>query len=168
MFNIDYASIFHNLSPEFATVLIAMIPIAELRVSIPVGIQGFGMGIMSAYVWSVIGNLIPVVFLLLFLEPVARFLMKHVRLFENFFSWIFDRTRKRFTSRAARYGTFVALVLFVAIPLPITGAWTGSAAAFLFKIPFWRAFAAIAVGVLIAGIIVSSATVGITSLILQI
>lgn len=164
MFNIDYASIFNSLSPEFATLLIAMIPIAELRVAIPVGIEGFEMSVMSVYLWSVIGNLIPVVFLLLFLEPIAQFLMKHSTLFKKFFNWIFRRTRKRFTSRAARYGTFVALVLFVAIPLPITGAWTGSAAAFLFKVPFWRAFAAITVGVLIAGIIVSSATVGIAAL----
>lgn len=141
-----------------------MIPIAELRVSIPVGIEGFEMSVISVYFWSVIGNLIPVVFLLLFLEPVAQFLMKHIALFKSFFNWIFERTRKRFTSRSARYGTFAALVLFVAIPLPITGAWTGSAAAFLFKVPFWRAFAAITIGVLIVGIIVTGATVGIAAL----
>ena len=78
---------------------------------------------------------------------------------------MFARTRKRFSVKAEKYGKFIALVLFVAIPLPITGAWTGSAAAFLFGIPFSRSFPAVIIGVLIAGIVVTLTTVGITEII---
>ncbi len=141
-----------------------MIPIAELRVAIPVTIAGFDLPIWSAYLWSVVGNIIPAVFLLLFLEPVAEWLSKHSRAFEKFFTWLFRRTRERFTTQSARYGVFIALLLFVAIPLPITGAWTGSAAAFLFGVRFRRALLAIGLGVLIAGVVVTLTTVGITSL----
>ncbi len=164
MFSIDYAVIFESIPRELATVLIAMLPIAELRAAIPVAIEGFGMSIWGAYFWSVIGNLIPAVLLLMFLEPIAQFLMKRSELFERFFTWIFNRTRKRFSARSGRYGKFVALILFVAIPLPVTGAWTGSAAAFLFNVSFKRSLAAITIGVLIAGVIVTAATVGISAL----
>ena len=164
MLSIDYTSVFQQFPPELATFLIAMLPIAELRVAIPVAIEGFNLMIGMAYVWSVLGNLVPAVLLLLFLDPVARFLMKHSKGFDRFFTWIFARTRRRFTATSERYGKFIALILFVAIPLPITGAWTGAAAAFLFNVPFKRSLAAITIGVLIAGIIVTIVTVGISSI----
>lgn len=164
MFNIDYASLFQNFPPELATLLIAMLPIAELRAAIPVALIGFDLPIWSSYLWAVIGNLIPAVLLLWLLDPVSKWLMNHSKLFNNFFNWVFARTRKRFTSNAAKFGTFITLVLFVAIPLPITGAWTGTAAAFIFGIPFKKSFFAILTGVLIAGIIVTLTTVGITKL----
>jgi len=164
MFNIDYVSLFQNFPPELATILIAMLPIAELRAAIPVAIVGFSLPVWSAFLWSVIGNLIPAVLLLLFLEPVAQWLMHKSKFFEKFFNWVFKRTRVRFSGQASKYGKFVALVLFVAIPLPITGAWTGSAAAFLFGIPFKRSFLAVLVGVLIAGVIVTLTTVSLTAI----
>lgn len=117
----------------------------------------YRMNWVLAYVVSVIGNLVPVVFLLLFLEPVAVFLSKHYRMFKRFFDWLFARTRKRANHKMQKYG-YPALVLFVAVPLPITGAWTGSLVAFLFKIPFKKAFPLIAAGVILAGLIVSAAT----------
>ncbi len=164
MFSIDYAALFNNFPPEVATLLIAMLPIAELRAAIPLAITTFDLSWWSAYLWAVIGNIIPAIFLLLFLDPVARFLRKHSRAFDRFFEWVFTRTRKRFISKSQKYGRFIALVLFVAIPLPITGAWTGSAAAFLFGIPFSRSWPAVCLGVCISGVIVTITTVGIASL----
>ena len=164
MFNVDYVAIFRNFPPEIATFLISMLPIAELRAAIPVGIAGFKLSVASAYLWSVVGNIVPAVFLLLYLEPVSRFLMNRSKVFERFFNWLFARTRKRFSAKAEEYGKFMALVLFVAIPLPITGAWTGSVAAFLFGIPFSRSLPAVVIGVLIAGVIVTLTTVGITGI----
>ncbi|MFA5135160.1 MAG: small multi-drug export protein [Patescibacteria group bacterium] len=164
MVDIDYGALFQNFPPEIATLLIALLPIAELRLAIPTAIEVFDMSIWAAFLWSVIGNMIPAVLLLLFLDPVARFLMERSRFFNKFFSWIFKRTTARFRSKASQYGTFIALMLFVAVPLPITGAWTGAAAAFLFKMPFHRALLAVTIGVLIAGVIVTMATVGISSL----
>lgn len=135
------------------TFLSAMTPIGELRLAIPTGIYIHYLNWQTAYIVSVIGNLVPVVFLLLFLEPVSVFLSKHFKIFQGFFDWLFERTRRKATDRIKKYG-YPALVLFVAIPLPITGAWTGSVIAFLFKIPFKTAFPLITLGVLIAGILV--------------
>ena len=137
------------------TFLLAMTPIGELRAAIPAGIFIHYLNWQTAYIVSVIGNLVPVVFLLLFLVPVSAFLSKHFKIFKRFFDWLFERTRRKATSKVKKYG-YPALVLFVAIPLPITGAWTGSVVAFLFKIPFRVAFPLIALGVLIAGLLVVS------------
>jgi uncharacterized membrane protein len=81
---------------------------------------------------------------------------------DRFFEWLFARTRKR-SGALEKYGA-IGLVLFVAIPLPVTGAWTGSAAAFLFGIPFRKAFPIILLGVMIAGGLVTAAVLGGVSL----
>jgi len=135
------------------TFLLAMTPVGELRVAIPTGIYIHYLTWQTAYIISVIGNLVPVVFLLLFLEPVSIFLSKHFKIFKKFFDWLFERTRKKSASKIKKYG-YPTLVLFVAIPLPLTGAWTGSAIAFLFNIPFKIALPLISLGVLISGLLV--------------
>ncbi|WP_440954441.1 COG2426 family protein [Methanosarcina sp. Mfa9] len=139
-----------------ATMIIASLPISELRGAIPVAMGVYGMGPLSAYFFSVLGNMLPVVPLLLFLEPVSDFL-RRFRIFDLFFSWLFERTRRNHSERFEKYGTF-ALTLFVAIPLPVTGAWTGCAAAFVFGIKFRHALPAIAAGIMIAGVIVTTLT----------
>lgn len=164
MLYIDWASLFSGVPDWLATVLIAMLPIAELRGAIPVALGVYDLSIPASYLLSVIGNLIPVVFLLLWLEPVSSFLMKRVKVFDKFFNWFFERTRRKFTKKYEKWGYF-ALVLFVAIPLPITGAWTGSIAAFLFGIPFKKALPLIICGVLIAGVVVTLASLGVLSFI---
>lgn len=141
-----------------------MTPIGELRLAIPFALAKLDLSIEQAYILSVIGNLIPVVFLLLFLEVVSLFLIRRSTMFAKFFEWLFARTRRRIQGHYEIYG-YIALVIFVSIPLPITGAWTGSAAAYLLGIPFWRAFGLIALGVIISGIIVTLASVGIIHLV---
>jgi len=163
MLDINWAATFQNMPPELATLLIGMIPIAELRGAIPVALVSFDLPVWSAYLWAVVGNMIPVVFLLLYLESIAQWLSKRGRIFQKFFDWLFARTRRKFSSGVQKYGLFLALTIFVAIPLPVTGAWTGAAAAFLFGMPFRRAFLAILLGVLIAGVIVTLTTIGIQS-----
>lgn len=142
-----------------ATIIIAMMPIAELRGAIPlalapVGIGGFGMSAPEAYILAVVGNMIPVIPLLLFLEPVSNFLRRW-KVGDMFFTWLFARTHRNHTERFEKYGT-LALTIFVAIPLPVTGAWTGCAAAFVLGIKFKHALFAIFLGVLIAGVIVTT------------
>jgi uncharacterized membrane protein len=105
--------------------------------------------------------MIPVVPLLLFLGPVSAAL-RRMSLFDRFFTWLFKRTRRR--SRAFRRFGALGLALFVAIPLPITGAWTGSAAAFLLGVPFRTAFPFILLGVSVAGVVVTAAVLGGVSL----
>ena len=144
-----------EMSERFITFFTAMLPILELRGAIPLGILKLGLSAKEAYILSVIGNLIPVIPLLLFLESGSNFL-KRYRWGDKFFTWLFAHTRRR--SRLVEKYESLGLMLFVAIPLPITGAWTGSVAAFLFGIRFRYAFLAIILGVLLAGIIVLLAT----------
>ena len=140
--------------------LISMIPVGELRGAIPVALGAFDMSPLSAYIFAVIGNMIPVFFLLWWLDPVSEWLMRKSKLMNRFFTWLFDRTRKKHTKRFERWGAF-AIITFVAIPLPITGAWTGSVAAFVFGVPFRKALPLIFVGVLIAGIVVELLSLGV-------
>jgi len=139
------------------TFLLALTPIGELRAAIPVALTVFHMNWFLAYVVAVIGNLVPVVLLLLFLEPVAEWFSKHFKICNRFFAWLFKRTRKKSETKMTKYG-YLGLILFVAIPFPVTGAWTGALVAFLFKIPFKKAFGLITAGVAIAGIIVTLVT----------
>ncbi len=145
------------MSSEWQTFLLAMIPLGELRVSIPLALAAYNLNWFSSYFISVIGNLVPVIFLLRFLDPISSWLSKSSKIFQQFFSWLFERTRKKYSHQVKKYGS-LALVSFVAIPLPFTGGWTGSLIAFLFGIPFKVAFPLIALGVMIAGAIVLIAT----------
>ena len=156
----DYVGWFKDFPPEAATALIAMIPIAELRVALPVALLVYGMSFWSALFWSVLGNMVPIFFIVFLLKLATDFLMKHWGLARRFFNWWFNRVRRRFEGRILKYGINLALVIFVAIPLPLTGAWSGAVAAFLFGIPPRRALILITIGVIIAGLIVALLTFG--------
>lgn len=145
--------------PELQVFLLAMAPISELRGAIPLGIAVLNLSFLKVFLIAFCGNLIPVVFLLLFLEPLSGFLSKNFKIFKRLFDWLFQRTRKKMRPLVEKYGK-LAIIIFVAVPLPITGAWTGSIAAFLFGMRFSTAFPLISVGVLIAGGIVSALTLG--------
>lgn len=139
--------------PELQIFLLAMTPIGELRASIPAGLSVYNLNWILVYLISVIGNLLPVILLLYFLKPVSNWLSKRFKIFQLFFTWLFKRTRRRYDHEMEKYG-YPALIVFVAIPLPMTGAWTGALIAFLFGIPFKKAFPLITLGIMIAGIIV--------------
>ncbi|MCX8207270.1 MAG: small multi-drug export protein [Methanothrix sp.] len=144
--------------PGWAMVmLLAMSPISELRGAIPLAIA-YGYSPLEAYTISVVGNLIPVALLLRFLGPISSFLMRYPTGF-RFFTWLFSRTRRKYIEGREGIG-FAALMLFVAIPLPMTGAWTGCVLAFLLGFRFIPAFLSIALGVLIAGVVVTAAVSG--------
>ncbi len=156
-------NIFSSVPPWLAVILIAMLPVAELRLAIPIGIlkppYGFGMDPLTALFLSIIGNMIPVIPLLLYLEPVSDYLRRW-RTWDVFFTWLFARTHRKHSAEFEKYGS-VGLAVFVGIPLPATGAWTGCAAAFVFGFKFKNALLAIFAGVIIAGIIMTLLTVGI-------
>lgn len=134
-----------------------MTPIGELRLSIPVALTTYHLNWFTSYAISVLGNLVPVLFFLLFLKPLSSWLSGKFSFFDEFFSWLFERTRKRHKDKIKKYG-YPALVLVVAIPLPVTGGWTGTLVAFLSGIEFKKAFPLISLGVLIAGGIVTVLT----------
>jgi uncharacterized membrane protein len=154
-----------DLPPRMVVFLAAMLPFSELRGAIPLAIGQYGIGPAEAYVLGVVGNLVPVVFLLFLLGPLERRL-RFIKVFDLFFDHLFSRTRKKHSERIDRYGA-LGLVTFVAIPLPITGAWTGVAAAYVFNIKKRYAFPAIAAGVLLAGVVVTFATLGVINGVLR-
>lgn len=148
-----------SLEAIVVTLGVAALPISELRGAIPLAIAGYDVAWPLAYLLGVLGNLIPVVAILLLLEPVVAILSR-VDLFRRLVQWVFARTRRRFSSTVATLGA-AALVAVVAVPLPVTGAWTGSLIAFLFGIPFRQAFPLITLGVVIAGVVVTLSTLGV-------
>lgn len=152
------------MGPELKTILLAMIPINELRGTIPLAITVFHFFPLKALFLSVLGNIIPVFLLLWFWKSLSECLMKKSKVINKFFNWLFKRTRKRFYKKYSLYGN-LALILLVAIPLPFTGAWTGTIAAFLFGIPYCRSLGLIFLGVVIAGVVVTIATTGIMAII---
>ncbi len=147
-----------EVTPRIITLVLAALPVSELRGAIPYAIAAGGMSWQEAYIIAVIGNFIPVIPLLLLLESVSNYLMRY-RIFNRFFTWLFERTRRK--GRLIERFEAIGLILFVAIPLPITGAWTGCIAAFIFKVPLKFAIPAILLGIMIAGTIVTLASLGV-------
>jgi uncharacterized membrane protein len=145
------------VSPEeiLKVILIAASPIAELRAAIPLAILTFDFPWYHALLLAIIGNLLPVPLILLFMDTATR-LLGRIAFFRRTLDWLFERTRRR--GRIIERYKRIGLVLFVAIPLPVTGAWTGSLAAVLFGVSFKYAFLSILAGVIIAGIIVTCLT----------
>ena len=136
-------------SKELVVFIISMIPIIELRGAIPVGIA-WGVKPLVAYLVAVLGNIFPVPFIIFFFRPVIEYLEK-TKLFGKFAEKIKNRIHKK--AKDMNGIKLFALYLFVAIPLPGTGAWTGAAIAALLKMRIKQSFVAITLGVISAGLI---------------
>ena len=154
-----------GVSRDFAIAVISMLPVVELRGAIPVGYILFPDADRSTrlgrddlaragrvFFYAVLGNMIPVPFILLLLGPISRLCMKFPA-GKKLFDWLFARTRRK-TAEIEKYET-LGLTVFVAVPLPATGAWTGAVAAFLMGLSFAHAMVSIFFGVLIAGVIMT-------------
>ena len=167
---------FAELPRELYVLVISMLPIVELRGAVPIG----AILELPFYVnlpLAVLGNLLPVPFILLFISKLLD-LLGRTRAFEPMVRWLRKKAEK-YSGRVLRDGApeegaegetaavvmdgrlFIALMLFVALPVPGTGAWTGSLVAALFSLPRKGSFAAIALGVLICGLIMSLASYGV-------
>lgn len=145
-------------NPEVITLLLATLPVTELRFSIPYATFALDMSWQQSFLWSFIGNLLPVPFILFFLDPAQQFLSRW-SFMDRFFNWLFARTRLR--GKVVEKYKIIGLTMFVAIPLPVTGAWTGSVAAYLFGIRKIPAFLAVGLGITIAATIVTLACQGV-------
>ena len=141
------------------TLIISMTPFVELRLSLPVAIAVYHMPWQLAFAVAVIGNVIIIPFVLIFLGRAEHWLRKY-KWWNRKIDWFFERTRKR-ASKSLEHYEILGLCLFVAIPLPVTGAWTGAIIAYLFDLDKKRAFCAITAGVLIAGLLVLFFTLGV-------
>lgn len=138
-------------------IFLATLPVTELRFSIPFAVA-MGMPPLEAYAFSVIGNILPAIPLVLLLEPVYGLLIK-IPAARRPLEKILERTRKKGDS-IEKYGV-LGLAIFVAIPAPGTGVWTGTLLAFLLGITKRYAFLALAAGAAAAGVLVTLATVGV-------
>lgn len=140
--------------PDWVTILlIAALPVVELRGAIPVG-YWFGLKPLHVYGLAVLGNMLPIPFVIAYVGKISSWLVQRSGLAKKFFDWLFARTRSR-ADLLVRYRT-LGLTLFVAVPLPLTGAWSGAIGAHLLGLPFWESIAANLAGVMIAGAIVTA------------
>jgi len=151
-----------HLPPPLAVCLCSMLPILELRGGIPLGHFLLGpQHWLEIFFWASVGNLLPIYPLLLLLGPAERRLRRW-RICDRFLAWLFARADRR-AGAIRRYGS-IGLTLFVAVPAPMTGAWTGAIVAYLMKLPLRYAMPCIIVGVLLAGGLVTLACLGLIAL----
>lgn len=144
------------------TALMAMAPVVELRGAIPFGHNVLGLNIWLAAVASIVGNLLPVPFIIIYVRRVFAFLRRKIPKLNRMVDRLVRKAEgKRETVN--KYG-FWGLCILVAIPLPGTGAWTGSMVAAFMDMRIKKAFPAIALGVVIAAVIVSFLTAGVTAI----
>ena len=142
-----------------ATFLISMVPVIELRGALPIGV-GMGLSPVTALIVSIIGNMVPVPFIIIFIRRILNWMHR----FEKF-----DRIATRMEEKAAKGGEKIVkyemfgLFLLVAVPLPGTGAWTGSLVAAFFDLRLRNAIPIIFAGVVAAGIVVFLVTYGVVT-----
>lgn len=151
------------LAKYLIVLVVSMVPIIELRGAIPYAV-GMGLPLLPSYIVAVIGNMIPVPFIYLFARKILVW-GADKKYIGKFFTWCLnkgERGGQKLQQKAGR-GLFLALLLFVGIPLPGTGAWTGTLAASFLDMDFKPTVFAAMGGVLLAGIIMGAASAGLFS-----
>ncbi len=150
-----------DVGKYLATFIISMIPVIELRGAIPIGV-GLGLSHAEAMGISIIGNMLPVPFIILFIRPIFRWMTRKSGKLARLAEKLETKAEGKW-DKIHRY-QFFALTIFVAIPLPGTGAWSGALIAAVMNMRLRNALPSILLGVLIAGILVSGITYGFTSI----
>ncbi len=149
-----------QLPPEIATALLASLPILELRGAIPVALTFFELNPYVVYASAVFGNLVPVAFLYAVLPRLIEHVAEHVPEVDRLMKAWFAKLESRYGEDYSKWGAFF-LLLFVAIPLPGSGAWTGTILAILFNVKRELAIPYIIAGVMIAGLLIWGLTEGV-------
>ncbi|MBQ7218349.1 MAG: small multi-drug export protein [Ruminococcus sp.] len=141
--------------------LISMVPLIELRGAIPYAV-GFQCNMVWAYIIAILGNMLPVPFIYLFARKILLW-GKDKKFIGKFFTFCLEKGEKggRKLQEKSGRGLYVALMLFVGIPLPGTGAWTGTLAASILDMDFKKSVIAVLLGVILAGVIMGLASMGI-------
>lgn len=143
------------------TALFSMLPIVELRGGIPFGVS-LGLEVWPAFLAAVVGNMIPVPFIIVFIRRIFKWMRTHNRRLGELADWL-ERKAHLKGQKVTRY-KYLGLLIFVAIPLPGTGAWTGALIAAFLDMRLRQAVPSIFGGVLVAGLLISILTFGVTSL----
>lgn len=151
-----------TLTGEFTlTMLVSMVPVIELRGGIPFGVAA-GLPVWAAYLAAVIGNLIPVPFIIIYIRRIFQWMRRHMPRLNRLVDKL-ERKAHLKGQKVTKY-KYLGLTILVAIPLPGTGAWTGALVAALLDMRLKNAIGPIVTGVLIAGIVVSILTFGVSSI----
>lgn len=151
-----------TLSGEFCfTVLVSMIPVIELRGGIPFGV-GVGLPVWLAYLAAIIGNMLPVPFIVVYIRRIFQWMRRHLPRLNHLVTRLEQKAHLK--GRMVTKYKYLGLAIFVAIPLPGTGAWTGALAAAFLDMPLRKALLSIFAGVLVAGVAISILTFGVASL----
>ena len=143
------------------TVLVSMIPVVELRGGIPFGVTA-GLSVPAAYLAAVIGNILPVPFIIVYIRRIFQWMRQKFPRLDRMVDAL-ERKAHLKGKTISRY-KYLGLAIFVAIPLPGTGAWTGALAAAFLDMPLRRAMPAVILGVLTAGMVISILTFGIVNI----
>jgi len=151
------AEALQGMRPEYAVFLISALPIFEIRGGVIAGAY-FKLSLGQVLLWGFLGNISSVTPVLLLLEPLTKWLYGN-RLADRVFHWLFARARRK-ADQVNRWGP-LGLLLFTAIPLPVSGAWTATLISILLGVHRGRAIASIYIGILIAGLAVSGLTHGV-------
>lgn len=151
-----------HIPGAWSVLLCSMIPIIELRGAIPLGVV-MDLPLWLNFLVCVVGNMLPVPFILLFIKKFLSWCSNcRIKFLNKLANWLFKKAEKN-RAKIEKYA-FWGLTLFVAIPLPGTGAWTGALAAALMDMRFWRAVLCTFIGVVIAGVIMSLVSYGVVAL----
>ena len=143
---------------ELCVFFCSMIPIIELRGAIPMG-AAFGLPWWQSYALSVLGNMLPVPFILLFIKGMIGWMSRSkIGFFNKVANFLLRKVEKK-RDQIEKY-SFWGVALFVGVPLPVTGAWTGSLVAAMIDMKFWKALVSCLIGVMIAGVIMTVISYG--------
>lgn len=146
---------FSNVPKEVVVLILSALPISELRGAIPVGIGVYQLGIAKTIILALVGNFSFVIPFLWFLNNLHKTFMQ-INWYNKFFTWWFSKVKSK--SKTVEKYEYLGLAIFVGIPLPVTGAWSGCVASYLLGLNIWKSAVAIFIGIVIACAIVTMTT----------
>ncbi len=149
---------FVGFPKNWATFLIAMIPVTELRVSIPLAIKVYHLNPFLAWLYSISGTYFAMILIVFLLDPISKFLSQHINFFDVFFKWLFRHTKKKTNKKIKKYGTW-AIFILAATPLPLFGGLTGAVAAFVFGFSASKSLPLLLIGTMASGGIILLLTI---------
>ena len=148
-----------NFKDQLYVFLCSMLPVLELRAGVPLGAT-LGLDVFQTFFLAVLGNLLPIPFILIFIKKILEWMRgSRIKILNKISNKLYQKAEKR-SEKVNKFEVF-GLFLFVAIPLPMTGAWTGALIAGLFEMRFSKSFISIILGVITSGIIMCLASFGI-------
>lgn len=147
------------MPPFLLVFFLSILPISEIRGAIPIGFFYYHLSLWKVFLVALLGNVLTTLILLLFLKRISLFFKRQKIFLKNFWDLLLNHYYLKHKKTIKSLGA-VALVIFVAIPLPFTGAWSGSLIAFIFNLSFKKSFFLISIGIILAGILVSLGCLG--------